>query len=99
LRDAGRIAAKFWRWGQEVGAVRSDLPAELLATLLQEVKGALARALLPADRPPTRKELDRFFDLQLDLFRRMASPGERRTAASRRRGRPMTGASRSEDRE
>ena len=82
LRDFMRLATRFWRRGQEMGAVRSDIPAELLVTVLQGAKEGLARAYLPSDRAPTRSELDRFVEMQLDLFRRVAGP--RPQTASRR---------------
>jgi hypothetical protein len=85
MRDWIRVIAAFWRQGQAAGAVRDDLPAEVLVSLLQTAKEGLARALLPKDRAPTRKELDRFTDLQIDLFRRVASPAQSRSSQNRKR--------------
>jgi AcrR family transcriptional regulator len=82
MADWMKVIARFWKQGQEVGAVRDDLPAEVLVGLLQGVKESLARSLLPKDRAPTEKELDRFTDLQIDFFRRVASPAG---ASTRRR--------------
>jgi AcrR family transcriptional regulator len=63
----------FFKRGQKSGAVRSDLPAEVLMTLAQAVKTALAGALLPR-RSPTRADLDRFNDIYLELLQRMVKP-------------------------
>jgi AcrR family transcriptional regulator len=82
MADWMKVIARFWKQGQEVGAVRDDMPAEVLVGLLQGVKESLARALLPKDRAPTVKELDHFTDLQIDFFRRVASPAD---ASTRRR--------------
>ncbi len=98
MREWMRAATKFWRRGQEVGAVRNDLPAEVLVVLLQGIKEALARVFLPADRAPSRREMDRFIDLQLDSFRRVASPSRPQATLKRRRAGSMTRPSRQEAR-
>jgi AcrR family transcriptional regulator len=85
MRDWMRVIARFWKQGQQVGAVRDDLPAEVLVGLLQAVKEGLARALLPKDRAPTRKELDRFTELQIDFFRRVAGPAHAKAALHHKR--------------
>jgi AcrR family transcriptional regulator len=74
IARAMRLSARFWRRGQKLGAVRTDLPPELLADLVRRIKEGLAGALLPADRAPRAAELQRFLRLHLDLVRRLASP-------------------------
>jgi AcrR family transcriptional regulator len=72
LVRARAVSERFWRRGQEVGAVRRDLSPHLLAELAQRSKEVLARQLLPVGRAPTAAEEDRFIALHLDLVRRMA---------------------------
>jgi AcrR family transcriptional regulator len=64
-----------WRRGQELGAVRTDVPAATLIALAQATKTSLSAALLPADRGATDQELETFTRLYLDMLRRMAEPG------------------------
>jgi AcrR family transcriptional regulator len=63
----------FVKRGQKIGAVRTDLSAETLITVMQTAKTGLASALLPR-RAPTRAELDKFNELYLDLVIRMVKP-------------------------
>jgi AcrR family transcriptional regulator len=85
MRDAARAATRFWRRGQEMGAVRTDLPPMVIVQLLQGVKEALARVALPQGRLPTRREVDRFLDLLMDVYRRIAGPqGTARRASEAR---------------
>jgi AcrR family transcriptional regulator len=99
MRVWTRAAAKYWRRGQELGAVRTDFSPEALVILLQGVKEALARVLLPTNRAPTQRELDRFIECQLDFFRRVASPSMPRAARKPRRAGAMLRASRQEVRQ
>ncbi|MGI5864715.1 MAG: TetR/AcrR family transcriptional regulator [Myxococcales bacterium] len=62
------------RHGQEIGAVRSDLPLPVLVVLLQGIKEALIRSYVPQDHTPSPEELERIGALQLDLYRRVAAP-------------------------
>jgi len=64
----------FWARGQEIGAVRTDLPVAALLSTVQSIKQALATALLPADRGATADELEAFTRIQLDMLRRIAQP-------------------------
>ncbi len=66
--------AAIWKRGQEVGAVRSDIPVETQIALYQAIKETLIRSYLPNARVPTREEFEHLVDLQLDLFRRVSSP-------------------------
>ncbi|MGC4121282.1 MAG: DUF4292 domain-containing protein [Myxococcales bacterium] len=56
---AGPLASlnALWKKGQDIGAVRSDLPVPVLISLVQAAKEALMRALLPVDHVYTREEL------------------------------------------
>jgi AcrR family transcriptional regulator len=74
LQDLYELAFSFWVRGQEVGAVRKDLPVEQLVAVLTGVKEALLRARLPRDRTVTLHELTELATLQLDLFRRLTAP-------------------------
>lgn len=60
--------------GQQLGAVRSDLPVGTLMSVFQAVKEALVRASLRPGQVPTAEDLERLVHLQVDLFRRIASP-------------------------
>jgi len=53
----------LWRKGQQLGAVRKDVPAEVLIGVIQGMKEALGRALLPQDRAATAEELEKFTEL------------------------------------
>jgi hypothetical protein len=66
----------IWKRGQELGAVRSDIPARTLIALCQGIKEALIRAYLPEPRVLTREELERLLGLNFDLIRRVSEPGE-----------------------
>jgi AcrR family transcriptional regulator len=67
------LMVNFIKRGQKIGAVRVDLSAETLMTVMQTAKTGLAGSLLPR-RTPTRAELDKFNDLYLDLVARMVKP-------------------------
>ncbi len=69
----------FWRRGQELGAVRSDLPVEALITLVSGIKESLIRVYFPDGRVPEPAELERIADLQLDLWRRICAPAQEGT--------------------
>lgn len=60
--------------GQQLGAVRSDLPVATLMAIFQGVKESLVRACLPQGQAPTAEDLERLVHLQVDLFRRIAAP-------------------------
>jgi AcrR family transcriptional regulator len=72
FREATAKLASFWKQGQEVGAVRVDLPVTTLVAILQDMKLVLVRALLPHDRTPTADELVAFGKVHVDLVRRIA---------------------------
>jgi TetR/AcrR family transcriptional regulator, transcriptional repressor of aconitase len=65
-----------WQHGQEVGAVRTDLPASTLVAVAQAMKHALAQAMLPGDRGASDDDLAVFSRTHLDLVRRIAEPRE-----------------------
>ena len=72
FREATAKLAEFWKHGQEIGAVRVDLPVATLLAILQDTKLVLVRALLPHDRTPTPDELCAFGMVHLDMIRRIA---------------------------
>lgn len=77
-RATGAMFSLFER-GQQIGAVRSDLPAPVLVALLQGIKEALVRSYLPDKQLLDPEELERIGALQLDLFRRLAAPAGEET--------------------
>jgi AcrR family transcriptional regulator len=84
MADAQRRLAEVWRRGQDVGAVRTDLPAEALIALAQSTKMTLGTTMLPSDRGATDEELERFTRIYIDLLRRMAEPARSQQEEARR---------------
>lgn len=76
MAELQRNLVQVWRRGQEVGAVRTDLPAETLIALAQAAKTTLGASLLPSDRAATDEELERFTRAYIDLLRRIAEPAK-----------------------
>ncbi len=74
MADTRQRISGLWKRGQELGAVRSDLPVELLLSVMQGIKEALARVLLPREHSPSLEELERMAAIQWDFFRRVADP-------------------------
>jgi AcrR family transcriptional regulator len=74
VTEATARITTLWKRGQEVGAVRTDLPIAAILEVLQDTKITLIRVLLPADRAPTSEETERFARVHLDLIRRIAEP-------------------------
>ncbi|HEY3446146.1 MAG TPA: TetR/AcrR family transcriptional regulator [Myxococcales bacterium] len=70
----------LWRRGQEIGAVRSDLPVPVLISLVQSTKEALTRAFIPEGKVLSHDELDRFTRIHLDMVRRICAPAEEKPA-------------------
>lgn len=60
-----------WQRGQELGAVRTDVPVATLITLAQGAKSTLGAEMLPTDRAATNEELETFTRVYIDLIRRM----------------------------
>jgi len=72
LMSAGQVhLAAVWQRGQELGAVRKDLPQPTLIALAQGAKSTLGAAMLPSDRAATDAELETFTRVYIDLLRRM----------------------------
>jgi AcrR family transcriptional regulator len=61
----------FWKHGQDIGAVRDDLPVSTLLAMLQDAKLGLIRILMPADRAPNEDEIEAFTRVHFDLVRRI----------------------------
>ncbi len=80
--------AQVWRRGQEVGAVRDDMPAGALIALAQSTKTSLSAAMLPNDRAPTDEELEAFTRMYLDMLRRMCEPRTPSAATASKKGAP-----------
>lgn len=77
-----RYTAELLRRGQEVGAVRTDLPVELLAHLLTGLGEALDRWLFARWEQLDAAELAALPDRYIDLFARLAAPEPGRLAAA-----------------
>lgn len=60
--------------GQELGAVRTDLPVHALIDLITNVKLSLFRSLYPDDRVLSEPELETFTDQVLALTKRLLRP-------------------------
>ena len=74
LEDRRQWLARLIDRGQAVGALRSDLPAELLGQLAFAVGSVFDRWLFAHWDELGPAELDRFFDLSFDTMRRTLSP-------------------------
>lgn len=64
----------FWQHGQELGAVRTDLPLAAVVAVTQAAKTALSGAFLPSDRGATPEEMSAFTRVYFDLLRRIVEP-------------------------
>lgn len=74
IKEATARFADFYRRGQEIGAVRADLPVEALMAIIAATKQGVGQALLPRDRAPTVEELAEFARVNLDCHRRLVEP-------------------------
>jgi len=74
IRELQETMVGFWTRGQELGAVRRDLPVALLIALAQACKTTLTGALLPAERGATVDELEEFARIHIDMVRRITEP-------------------------
>lgn len=63
----------FIKRGQKLKAVRADLPADTLMTVMQGAKTALAGTMLPRGHV-TRGDIEKFNDVYFDLIERMVKP-------------------------
>jgi AcrR family transcriptional regulator len=77
------VGLKTWRLellrrGQEVGAVRRDLPVELLAAMVAGLDGAVDRWLLASWEQLDRDERERLMDVLFSLSRLVLAPEEHR---------------------
>ncbi|MHB8876528.1 MAG: TetR/AcrR family transcriptional regulator [Myxococcaceae bacterium] len=75
--EGRKLISEFMGRGQQLGAVRSDLPVAALLEMMQSVKMAAYRAQFPGDQVPTQPELEAFTDLVIDLGRRLLLPSTR----------------------
>jgi AcrR family transcriptional regulator len=74
FEEARRWQAQLIRRGQEVGAVRSDLPAELLQVLLIGADEAADRWMVERWEQFDEREIERVFEEVFAIFRRMLEP-------------------------
>jgi AcrR family transcriptional regulator len=74
MRGTQTHLAAVWERGQQVGAVRTDLPAATLIALVQATKSSLCATMLPVDCGATDDELAAFTRVYLDMLRRMCEP-------------------------
>ena len=64
----------FLARGQELGAIRADLPVRTLLGVFQAIKESLIREYTTNDRIISHEEFERIYVLLLDLFRRVSAP-------------------------
>ncbi|MBI5508668.1 MAG: TetR/AcrR family transcriptional regulator [Deltaproteobacteria bacterium] len=83
LSEATEKLGSFWKRGQEVGAIRTDLPVGTLIALLQGFKLVAVSVLLPADRAPTAEEFETFLRIHLGMVRRISEVNPRITEEQR----------------
>jgi len=74
IKEQTEVVVEQWKKGQTTGAVRADLPVELLVAVVGGVKQTLTRVLLPADGKPDPAAIERLAAIQFDLIRRIAEP-------------------------
>lgn len=65
---------EFFQHGVKVGALRSDVPAANLMSLLESAKLSAYKSMFPPDVVPTQAQLESFGDFMLDLMRRISAP-------------------------
>ncbi|MBL9107569.1 MAG: TetR/AcrR family transcriptional regulator [Myxococcales bacterium] len=75
-RPIGEVTERLLRGGQAVGAVRSDVPIDLLVHLAMAVGEAVDRWLLAQWEGMSPQELARVPGHIVDLFKRLAAPAE-----------------------
>jgi AcrR family transcriptional regulator len=71
-RQAKSLA--LWRRGQELGAIRHDLPIEVLVATIQAIKQSLIPLYLPKGAPTTPEALASLAAAQWDMARRILAP-------------------------
>lgn len=85
MAETQRHLGGVWQRGQELGAVRMDIPIATLIALAQNTKLTLGEAMLPTDRAATDGELEQFTRVYFDMLRRMTEPVNPPTKEARRR--------------
>ena len=65
---------KFLRIGQKVGAVRDDLPVDLLVAVTRGLDDAADRWFASQHPDFTPEDIDRWSPIAMDLFRRIVAP-------------------------
>lgn len=85
MAETQRHLGGVWQRGQELGAVRTDIPIATLIALAQNTKLTLGEAMLPTDRAATDGELEQFTRVYFDMLRRMTEPVNPPTKEARRR--------------
>lgn len=71
-----REMVAFLQKGVELGALRRDLPLQLLIGLIEAAKLTAYKTQFPGDRVPSDAEMETFSDLVLDLAQRIAAPSK-----------------------
>ncbi|MGV3622304.1 MAG: TetR/AcrR family transcriptional regulator [Archangium sp.] len=65
---------EFLQRGQQLGALRADLPVPTYVAMLEAAKISAFSSMFPEDRPLSDAELESFTDFMLDLAQRIGSP-------------------------
>jgi len=65
------ISTKIMKHGQELGAVRTDLPIELLVEITYQVDMTLDMWMIARWEKMTEEEINRYYDLYFDIFRKI----------------------------
>lgn len=74
IQEQTDVVVAQWKKGQALGAVRADLPVELLIGVVGAVKQALSRSLLQPNAKADPAAIEKVAAIQLDLIRRIAEP-------------------------
>lgn len=65
---------EFLQRGQQLGALRSDLPVPTYVAMLEAAKTSAFSTMFPEDRTLSDAELESFTDFMLDLAQRIGAP-------------------------
>lgn len=65
---------EFLQQGQQLGALRADLPIATYVAMLEAAKTSAFSTMFPEDRTLSDAELESFTDFMLDLAQRIGAP-------------------------
>ena len=70
VKEATAKVMAFWKVGQKLGAVRTDLTVAQIIAMQQDLKLALVKFLLPTGRAASVKEMEHYGEVLTDWVRR-----------------------------